>query len=168
MIVMGENVIDIDTRRVQRPPSLRKQARLEALRSAEAKFEDEDGVVQAAAGVSTGDLLHIQVVELAREVAGLKFDRLHATDPRSKERLSSRRIRALTALAMAVTEAHRHAAGAPSPALVGRLIGCLRNEVEEAIIDLFPAQAAAVINALGAKLDERLDAVVADAFEARR
>jgi hypothetical protein len=162
---MGDNILDLDSRRVQRTPSARTRARLTALRLAEAEYEARDGVVQAATGTSTSDLLRQQIVELARETAALRFDRLTATDARARERLSSRRIRALKSLADALLQRHQYDAGAPSPVAIRRITDCLRNEVETAITELFPGQAEDVIQRLRGRLDRGLDDVVAKAVQ---
>lgn len=158
LVEVSDNVVDIDARRVQRPPSARGLARREALRAAEAAYQEADPVVRAARHASHGELLHVQVVELAREAASLKFDRLQTTDPRTRQRITSRRIRALRALADAVIQRHRHEAGAPSDAAVQRVLQLLMSDVLAVGPQIFSSDVAAKLQvALQERFDARLE-----------
>lgn len=136
---MTNKVIEIDSRKVRDRPRVRGQERLHAFRVAEAEHAADDAVLRAAASAPTVELLRLQVAELARECAALRWDREHAADARERQRLASRRIRALRSLASAVVELHRIEGGAPSPRIIEKLLADLQNVVEDSVVELFDA-----------------------------
>lgn len=160
---MGDNVIDIG-RRVRQRPGPQRQARLQALRAAEAEHEANDGVVRAAVDATSAELLQLQLVELAREAAILKFDRMQATDARERQRICSRRVRALKAVATAAVELHRLDAGASSPGVMRRVLDLLLVDVLGAAAEVLDGKsadrfAAAARKRLGSGLMDELSRV---------
>ena len=125
---MGDNVIDLNGR-VRQRPGPQRQTRLRMFQAAEAEHEANDPTVRAAASATTAELLHLQLVEVACETERLKFDRLHATDARERQRLCSRRIKALRSVATAALELHRLDAGASSPSVTRRALERLLTDV---------------------------------------
>jgi len=141
---MEDNVIDFRGRRARQSPSIRKQARLNARRAAEAEHERQDPLVRAAPGASTEELLQLQIEELAVEAASLRFERMHAAEARVRERLCSRHVRSLRSLANAVIELHREgrSGGLPSGAVLRKVLGELTTEVLSASTEVLDAETA--------------------------
>jgi hypothetical protein len=164
---MGTNVIDLDSggRRVKERPSNRRQRLLEAFQAGEAEHAACDGVVAAAAAAGHGiELLRVQLVELAREAAALRWDREHASDARERQRLSSRRVRALQAVAAAVIEIHRLEGGGPSPSVLARVLGDLQGVVEGCASELFDHETGErLLTAMRVRLGPMLAEVVSGA-----
>ena len=159
---MEHNVVEIDSRRIREKPSTRKEARLSAMRDAEVEHAAHDAVVRGAAEAKTAELLSLQLVELCREAAALKWDRMHATDARERQRLSTRRIRALRTIAAATVEVHRLENGEPSPAVVAKVLADLQQLVEGCMVELFPGDTAErCIGALRARLGPALADIIA-------
>ena len=160
---MGEKVIEIDSRRVKERPSTRRQAWLVATSRAEVQHAALDAVVAASAGGTPAALLRVQVVELAKEAAALRWDREHSTDSRERQRLASRRIRALSAVADAVIELSKLEGGEPSLAVMTRVLDDLQELVEGAVVELFDATAAErMLAALRRRLGPAIDKVIAE------
>lgn len=136
---MGEKVVEFDSRRVKERPSARREAWLATTSRAEAQHATLDPVVGAAVGGTPTQLLRVQIVELAKEAAALRWDREHSTDSRERQRLASRRIRALSAVALAVVELNKLEGGEPSPRVVGSVLEDLQALVEAAVVELFDA-----------------------------
>lgn len=155
---MSDNVIELDARKVRERPSPTKEARLVAMRAAEATHGADDAVFQAAAGATTVELLRLQVVELAREAAALRWAREHSSDARDRQRLSSRRIRALRTVATAVIELHRLEGGEPSPAVLLRVLDDLQGVVETCAGEVFEP---ATVERFVCSLRDRLGPAVA-------
>jgi len=157
----SENIIDIDSRKVRERTSERKLARLNAMRHAEAEHAVHDDVVHAAVHATTAELLRVQVVELSREAAALRWERERSSDARERQRLSSRRIRALRTVAMAVVELNKLEDGEPSPRVVARVLDDLQGLVEGCVAELFDAETAErCIGDLRARLGSVFDQVL--------
>jgi len=126
---MGDDAIDLDARRVHRQPSARHRQKREARQLASAAHEATDAIVQAARTASTVELLHLQRLEVAREAASLRFDRMFGSTSADTGRLISRRVRALRAVADATLQIHELEAGSPSPVVVRRIVALLTDDV---------------------------------------
>jgi hypothetical protein len=158
-------IVDIQTRRIRRSPSPHQQARLHVRREAEAKHEDHDHVVAAATSATTAEVLRVQVAELARETANLKFDRIHAQDSRERQRICSRRVKALGALASATIELHNIEAGAPSPGVVRRVLEVLLADVMTTASEVLDPDSA---DRFAAAVRRRFDGGLMDDLVAKR
>lgn len=162
ILVVANNIVDLDVRRLRERPSRRRLAWLDTVRAAEHEHAVHDDIVRAAASATTVELLRVQVAELARECAALRWDREHAADARERQRLASRRIRALRSLASAVLELHGLEGGEASPRVIAKVLDDLQDLVEGAVVELFDAHTAArCIGALRARLGPALDQVKA-------
>lgn len=158
---MSDNVVDL--RRVRSRPTSRRQQRLDLLRAAEIEHEAADPVLRAASGATTPELLRAQCIELAREAAALRFERLRAaTGARETGRLISRRIRGLRSLARAVVELHELEAGAPSEAVTRRALGLLQRDIEDVVAELFKREdAERLIGGIRRRVEANMDRLLA-------
>lgn len=159
---MHDNVIDF--RRIHRRPTSLRQARLEALRAAEAAHEAADPIVRASSGASPIEVLHAQLVELAVEAAALRFDRLHASSgAKDRGRLISRRVRALRCVADAAIELHHLGDGASSPAATRRVLELLTDDILAASREVLDgATAQHLETAVRQRVEPMLDELVAE------
>jgi len=135
--------LDVDNRQVKPRPCARSLARRLAFQSAEEEHADQDPIVRAASGASTAELLRLDLFELAKEAAALKFERINAP-PGSREqaRLITRRVRALRACARTAIQLHKVESGTPSAAVTRRITDLLRHDIEAAAVDVLPAEQA--------------------------
>lgn len=116
---------------------------MQAYNQALEAFMRSDPVVRASTGGSSLEALYEARNSMAQEAASLLWERLHAV-PASREaaRTSSRRIAALSEIAVLTLAIHRANPGQPSPERLGRVMTALRAEVEEAACKLFDAATA--------------------------
>jgi len=137
-----------------------QQARNAARREALSRHEHHDPVVLAAHVGDPIESLYVLREQMAREAAALLFDRLYVCPRgRDSERLSSRRIRALADVANLTAQIARADPGAPSDAIVRRVVELLLVEVASAAADVLPEGSAAK---LGEALRRRLDSGALD------
>lgn len=120
--------------------------------------------MRAASGASTAELLRLDLFELAKEAAALKFERINAP-PGSREqaRLITRRVRALRACARTAIQIHRVEAGLPSPKVIRRITALLCLDIESAALELLPArEAEAMIKRFHTRVADEMDQLLAD------
>jgi len=156
--------LDVDNRQVKPRPCARSLARRLAFQRAEEEHADQDPIVRAASGASTAELLRLDLVELAKEAAALKFERINAP-PGSREqaRLITRRVRALRACARTAIQIHRVEAGLPSPKVIRRITALLCLDIESAALEVLPAeQALAMIGRFRLRVQQGLDQVLGE------
>jgi hypothetical protein len=133
-------------RTVSKRPRYRQLEREQWLRAELVRHQDEDGLVRATrSGGSTRDVIDAISEEVAREAAGLEWERSHQTPgTRDAERISSRRVRALADLARLQLERRQlmagdvdlHAAG------VQRVVEMFVRRVERVVRDVLPPESA--------------------------
>jgi len=89
---------------------------------------------------------------------------MHSTDARERQRLSSRRIRALGAIAAGTIELNKLEGGEPSPRVMAKVLDDLQGVVEGAACELFDSPAAGrFVETLRCRLGPALAEVVSEA-----
>lgn len=128
-------------RTVVRRRSARMQARIAAYNEEAQRFAAEDRLTQAVCSNDKLETLYMSREEIAREAAGLLFDRLH-TAPGSREvgRLASRRLAALREVSNLTLAIARANADAPSPDRMHRILSLLMETIDDAADGVLPPE----------------------------